>query len=376
MKRKILIIPRHLVTLRFIELPSTDSSEIKNMAEFQALKETPYSEDEIIMSYKNLGSYKKGFSYIMIAIVKKEAIEGLMHQNQNEVEAVRFETELLYSFLLQKGIAKSDKVSLAISIKKDYAEIIIIDKTKLIFSRSIKSGAGFMKEMADSMVFYERDKANNPVDDVNIIYPKGMDTSDIRPQVESYFKMAVNFYEYSGELINLSFPLDINFLPKEHSDKMTDREHKKEFLFTSFLTLIVILSLFSLLIFKLYEKNKILNLLSASIDSIQAEAAELRNFVRKVEILKSQKEKGDLIINILKGSHNSAPPDIFLYQLEYDGAYNFYYKGTVRDASGVFNFVKILEKSKYFKKVEVKYTTKKIVQNKEVTDFNIVCQTN
>ncbi|OIO32987.1 MAG: hypothetical protein AUJ70_04235 [Candidatus Omnitrophica bacterium CG1_02_40_15] len=373
-KRNILIIPRHLVLLRFIELPSTDASEVKNMVEFQAFKETPYSKDEIIISYRNLGSYKKGFSYIMLAIVKKEIIENMMQQAKDEIEGIRLETELLYSFLLQKDIAKSNKVSLVISIKKEYVEIIITDNTKLIFSRSIKNRTDLMKELANSMLFYNRDKANNAINDVNVIYSKEIDVKDMKLQIEDYFKMPVNFYEYSDDLISLDIPLYISFLPKEYNDKMANKENKKELWLTSCLILTAILALLSLLIFKLHEKDKTLNLLSKQISSIQYDIDQLRDFLRKIEILKSQKEKGDFIIKILKGSYDLTPSDIFLYRLEYDGRYDFSYKGTVSSASGVFDFVKRLEKSKYFKKVEVKYTTKKVVQNQEVTDFNILCQ--
>jgi L-lactate utilization protein LutC len=360
--------------LRFIELPSTDASEIKNMVEFQAFKETPYAKDEIITSYKNLGSYKKGFSCIMLAIVKKEIIENMIQQAKDEIEDIRLETELLYSFLLQKGIIKSDKVSLAINIKKEYAEIVITDKTKLIFSRSIKNRADLMKELANSMLFYNRDKANNAINDVNVTYSKEIDVKDIKLQIEDYFKTPVNFCEYSDDLVSMDIPLHISFLPKEYNDKMANKENKKELLLTSCLVFIAIAALSTLLIFKLHEKDKTLNLLSSHMSSIQHDVDQLRDFLRKAEILKSQKQKGDLVINVLKGSYDLTPSDIFLYRLEYDGRYDFSYKGTVSNASDVFNFVKALEKSKYFKNVEVKYTTKKVVQNQEVTDFNILCQ--
>ncbi len=344
------------------------------MVEFQAFKETPYSKDEIIISYKNIGSYKKGFSYIMLAIVKKEIIENMMQQAKDEIEDIRLETELLYSFLLQKDIAKSNKVSLVISIKKEYAEIIITDNTKLIFSRSIKNRTDLMKELSSSMLFYNRDKANNAINDVNVVHSKEIDVKNMKLQIEDYFKMPVNFYEYSNDLVSLDIPLYISFLPKEYNDKMANKENKKDLLLTSCLILTAILALLSLLIFKLHEKDKTLNLLSNQINSIQYDVDQLRDFLRKAEILKSQKQKGDFIINVLKGSYDLTPSDIFLYRLEYDGRYDFSYKGTVSNASEVFNFVKALEKSKYFKKVEVKYTTKKVVQNQKITDFNILCQ--
>src|SRR3989338_6411188 len=38
----IVCIPRHLVTIRILELPSTDPKEIKNMVSLQVGKQTPY----------------------------------------------------------------------------------------------------------------------------------------------------------------------------------------------------------------------------------------------------------------------------------------------------------------------------------------------
>ncbi|MDP2981103.1 MAG: hypothetical protein Q8N67_03455, partial [Candidatus Omnitrophota bacterium] len=117
--KDIIIIPRHQVTLRFIEVPSIDPSELKSMVEFQALKELPYSKEEIITGFRNLGSYKKGFSYIMLAIAKRQLIEEMIAQRGSKPENIRLETESLYLYLVKKNIAKQDKVILVINIRKD-----------------------------------------------------------------------------------------------------------------------------------------------------------------------------------------------------------------------------------------------------------------
>jgi len=60
--------------------------------------------------------------------------------------------------------------------------------------------------------------------------------------------------------------------------------------------------------------------------------------------------------------------------MDYDGKVFISYKGTTRDTANVFNFIKALERIKYFKKVEVKYAAKKEIKGQTITDFSIACQ--
>ena len=98
-KRGILIIPRHAVTVRFVDVPSLDDNEIKQMVEFQAIKEIPYPKEDMVISCRNLGSFKDGFSSIMLVIARKEMISEKMREAENRgvsVENIRLFSELLY----------------------------------------------------------------------------------------------------------------------------------------------------------------------------------------------------------------------------------------------------------------------------------------
>jgi Tfp pilus assembly protein PilN len=372
--KDVLIIPRHLVTLRFIELPSTDTSEISSMAEFQALKELPYPKEEIITSFRNMGSYKKGFSCIMLAIIKRELVKEMMANRKIQPENIRLETELLYLYLLKEGIIKQDRVNLVINIKKDYSEIIIIDNIRPVFSRGFRNDDGLLEEINRSMAAYKKDKNNKDIEEAVIMHAYGLDIENIKLHIKESFDTTINYYEYKEDLKNLEFPLEIDLSPREYIDKRLSRENRKEFFTTYLLLLIVVGMLVSFFIFKVQEKNEIITMLNENGNKIQKEAEELNAFLKKTEILKSEKEEGELIINILKESYELVPGDIYLSGLDYDGKDAIYYKGTTRDMPSVFNFIKAIEKSKYFKKAEVKYATKKNIGNQKVTDFSIACQ--
>lgn len=370
----VLIIPRYQVTLRFIELPSVDSSEIKNMVEFQALKELPCSKEEIIISFRNIGSYKKGFSYIMLAIVKRQLIEDMMKERKARPESITLETEALYLYLLKKEIIKHDKVSLVVDIHKDYSEIIVTDKTKPVFSRGFRNEDGLMEEINRSLLFYKRDKANKDIEEVYVTYSSSLNIDNARPYMKEYFSVPVNFHEYKEDPDSLNLPFAIELLPEEYIEKRASKENMYQAFFTYFLLSVTIAMLMSLFIFRMHEKNNLINMLAKKDNEIRKDADQLNAFLKKTDILKSQSLKGELIINILKESYGLVPGDIVLSGLDYDGKDVLYYKGNARDMPGVFNFIKILEKSKYFKKVEVKYTTMKKIGNQELADFSIACQ--
>jgi Tfp pilus assembly protein PilN len=374
-KQNFLIIPRHLVTLRFIELPSTEPSEIIQMADFQALKQLPYTKEEIISSYRNLGSYKKGFSSLMLVIVKRQIVEQIMTEALAKPDIIVFETELFYLNLLRLGIPRQDKLVMAIEIHKDYSEIIALDNKRPIFSRGFKNEE-FFEELERSMVAYEREKNIRDIDEVAIVHQSDLSIENIKQNIVGYFKIPINYYEYKQDPNIFRLPLEINLLPKELIERQFYKQSYKEILLTYMLLLVMLAMMVSFFLFKLHERDRFIAMFSDKADRIQAEVDTLNNFIKKIDALKSQNKAGGLIMDILNESYKLIPGDIILSGLNYDGKDAIYYKGVTGDMSSVFNFVKVLEKSQYFEKVEVKYATKKEAGNREITDFNIACRIN
>ena len=53
-------LPRQSVNIRMLDLPSTEPSEIADMVDLQATKQTPYSKDEVLCDHRILGSNRAG----------------------------------------------------------------------------------------------------------------------------------------------------------------------------------------------------------------------------------------------------------------------------------------------------------------------------
>ncbi|MCX5693011.1 MAG: PilN domain-containing protein [Candidatus Omnitrophica bacterium] len=373
--KEVLIIPRYLAALRFIELPSLDASEIKSMAEFQAIKEWPYAREEIVAGFRNIGSYKKGHSCIMLAIIKRQQIEEMIARRKARPDSIRLETELLYLHLLKKGIARRSKVSLIINIQKDYSEIMIIDGMRPVFSRGLSGQKTLSEEVNKSVISYKADRNNKEVEDAVIMHSLSLNTENIKACLEALFQIPINFYEDKLDLNILELPLEIDLLPKEYIDERFNKENTKQVFLTYFLLFIVIFMLASFFIFKIQEKNKTILVFSEKTEKMQEEVDQLNTFLKKTKLLKYREGEGKRVIDILKECCELVPQEIFLAGLDYDEKGILYCKGMSRNTGSIFNFIKVLEKSKYFKKVEVKYATKKEIGNQEFTDFNIGCFT-
>ena len=67
-------LPRQMMTVRMLELPSTDHEEIADMVDLQIGKQTPYSRDEIAWDYRAAGSGRDGYTRVMLSIVQRSTI--------------------------------------------------------------------------------------------------------------------------------------------------------------------------------------------------------------------------------------------------------------------------------------------------------------
>jgi len=378
-EKKVLVIPRHLVFLKFIDVPSLEDSEIEKMAEYQALKEIPHPKEEIVISYRNLGSFKNGFSSLMLAVAGKDMIQKRIQGLQSsgaKVEGIRLHSELLYLYLLKKGIIVSDKVSFIVYIGVEDSEVMIVNRGRIVFSRGFKNNEKFFDEVDRSTMAYQRYRDNDAIENVIVVYPSDVDMKDVREHIKGHFSAPVTFHECSEDLTESSFSAKINLLPKEVSRRKTKLQKRQESIVTYSLLGVFIVLFFAFFSFKMYEKKKFVDILSVKIQNAQSQVQGLDVYLKKTDVVKKHIERGRFIVELLERSYILIPSDIAISGLDYNGKDSVFYKGTSKGTSEVFALVKKLEGLKYFSKVEVKHATKKKVRGEEFTDFNIQCQLN
>lgn len=372
--RDVLIIPRCRAVLRFIEIPSTHPPEIKDIVEYHALKELPYAREEIVAGFRNIGSFRRGYSYIMLAIIKRQQIEEMIALRKAMPDSIRLETELLYLHLLNRGAARRDRVSLIMNIQNDYSEIMIIDGVRPVFSRGFGCGQGALSEEINrSIISYKADRGSKEVEEAVIMHIPGLDKDKIKACLDMFFRIPVNFYEGGLGFGGLAAPLEIDLLPKVYVEKRFSRENARQVFTTCLLLFLLIFTLASFFISKVREKGRIILAFSEKTEKMRKDADQLNAFLEKTRLLDYRKEEGGRAINILKECYRLAPQDISIEGLDYGEKGVLYCKGVSKNSGTVFNFIKALERSEYFRKVEVKYAAKKEIGGREFTDFTIGC---
>lgn len=73
-----LVFGRETLSLRALELPSTEPKELSSMLELQLGKLTPYPRAEIIFAWTTMGSLREGYTSVLLAITRKALVDSVL----------------------------------------------------------------------------------------------------------------------------------------------------------------------------------------------------------------------------------------------------------------------------------------------------------
>ena len=128
---------------------------------------------------------------------------------------------------------------------------------------------------------------------------------------------------------------------------------------------------FFILVTGIYFKGLYLKKINDKYHSLNEEAKKLEGDFDKIGRIKNYLASRGYPLEVLTELYNIVNPEIQLSDVRFDEQGKFSLRGTAESMSAVFTFVEDLEKSKYFKEVKSKYTTKRKEGDKDVTDFEI-----
>jgi len=129
--------------------------------------------------------------------------------------------------------------------------------------------------------------------------------------------------------------------------------------------------IFSVFLTNIYAKSTILKKLDKKFQTIHDDARELEASFTKINLIKDYVSRRGYALEVLGEIYAIITDDILLNDIRFDDEGRFSVRGTAEAMSSVFSFVEQLGKSKYFKDVKTRYTTKRKEGLKDVTDFEI-----
>lgn len=409
-------IPRHLVTVRILEFPSTDIKEINEMVSLQVGKQTPYSKEEIFSAHKILHSNRQGYTKVMLVIARRNLIAERISTLQSagiEVEKVGVSTEGVYNWFSVAYLADirfdAQQACILLDVDSNYSDFIVIRKEGMVFTRSLLIGANQLREELDKW----QDKL----------------IEEIRHSIELYqseekaVKIAKIFISGAGKKINglndlLSTKLEIpaeatvstkNMRIKEDVDLLRDpnldfisvcalfgmaikhkemgldltppelriqrrmEEKRKQLMLTGILFTSIVMVMSLLLLVNIYAKNAYLALLKEKISKIESDAVDVEKMRTRINTIEKRLDAKAASINVLIEIYRLTPREIYLTNINIEEKDKTAIRGRANAMSDVFKYVTTLEASDIFYNVNATYITTKRESNVEYAEFEIAC---
>jgi len=392
--------PRNLVTMRNLHLPSNDPKEIEGMIELHIGRQVPYPKEEVISAHQVLGLDDAGYSKVIMAITHREALRQVFNV-LNTVnlfpERVELSSQGVLSWLLGPGKAhlEAGKIYISLDIDANFTDFMIVDKDSLLFSRSIASGAEqisldearrvkFISELKQSLAIFQSEEMNKKPAKIFISGATDNVTGLIAP-LEAEINAPVEIIKSEGGVPRnvsvtavLGLALDshhkkISFILPEAQIRRALKDRSKELILLGSLLMLILVLGCGIFLEKMSIRSSYLGNLDKRFQGVGDDVEKLDSMIKKIEIVGDRLNSRALSLNCLYQIHKLMPSEIVLKMVTFEADDKVTLRGATQEMSDVFKFITTLEKSGYFKDIQTKYTTKKKIADKDMSEFELAC---
>ncbi len=140
----VLLIPKHLATVRYVTLPSSDDDEISSMARFEAERHIPFNAERHVISYHVMKREGIGGSQVLVAAVDSPVVEE--HLEILTAAGIAPEVADVTSLALFNAVVFTrpqgleEQTCALVNIGLLTTEICIVSRGMLFFTRSTSLG--------------------------------------------------------------------------------------------------------------------------------------------------------------------------------------------------------------------------------------------
>ena len=138
-QRVLMNIPRHLVTARFLKIPSVDDREIDKIIKIESIKHLPYTDEEVIYGYRVIEKSEDGYSKVLLVIAQASVVNDfldiLKKASVSGVKLFALSSEALYSWYALSRDAEDKGSVMLVNLDSNRIDIDVIEGDKLVFTR-------------------------------------------------------------------------------------------------------------------------------------------------------------------------------------------------------------------------------------------------
>ena len=408
-------IPRHLVTVRLLDLPATDPKEISDMIDLQVAKQTPYAKEDIIFAHKIVETGPSGYTKVMLAIVARNIISERMEVLAKAglmVKRVAMSSEGVYNWFCgaypPAMKLPASQAILLIDVDSNYSDFIVIHKGNMVFTRNILIGTNhlmreaevwhgkFLDELKRSLERYQGTEKNVaivkaylsgsgpnikgldgalggalaiPVENVDSLKNFCLQGTPGSPLDENL--KSVSMTQLLGVIRKEDLSMDLT--PHEKKVQNVMERKAKQLTIMGILAIAIVTALSFLFLMNIHMKNAYLAQLKKTIAKIGVEAEGIDKMRAVVDRIEQRLDTRGSSLEFIHEIYKVTPREIFLTDIDIDERQTVILKGHGFAMSDVFKYVKLLEESDLFENVKTGYTRAKKDAGEEFAEFEINC---
>lgn len=410
----VILHPAHNLTTRIMSLPSTDPKEIEGILELQAVKQTPYAREEISIGFDILSKDESGYSQVLLAISHNDVssryyrIVEMAGYHASNVSLVTQGTRYWYEKVGKAHYSAEDQVVMLVDVDTSSSELLFMKGKTLFYTRSLGYGGkqlasdeslrrDFLSDIHRTMDTASTDAKIEKVDkilvtgaeeslsqavsaitgEMNILCVKQSCTEGAQKLIRK--KAAETITAHTGSFVSLvgfaldSRPVVIDLIPSDVLLRKGLESRAKDLALLGTLLLAFVMVVSAIGFQKVYRTTSYLDSLKEEYRAIKAESADIERLVAKMKIAGEQRnQKGDFL-DVMYDITDVIPQNMYLTSVQFSARErNTVIRGISEDMSSVFQFLSTLEAAPNLEMVKTRNVTKRKVEDRDVSEFEIV----
>lgn len=411
-KRVLTYLPRNIVNMRLLEVPSTDLQEVADIIKLQGVKQTPYSREEVALSYRITGSRREGHSDVVLAFCQRKFVDekiDILERSGLKIDGVGVSTEGVLHWYQQyqkkHGVTPYKEGMILIDQDSVFSDIIFCQNEEFIFSKSILAGLNRMekklsKETVDAFCEEVAHAVEVTREEIQMESPKKgvlvgihKEKTRLREALEEKLQIPIDLVNPLQELNPVndlpqeagSFTALIGFsdkqlvpsfnlTPEEVKAKQTVEKRGKDLLKSGGLAAAFLVTVLTFFAGHFFKKGDYLKELEKEIAKTDEVASRTEEKSARLRLIRLKRNPSASILSYLFEITKVLPEGIYFDSFSFKEADQIILNGHAKEMSDVFNYVKTLEEMKIFKGVKSEHVSKKKVDQDILAEFEINCR--
>jgi len=408
-----LVVPRSMITVRYLELPTNKSEELKSMIDMQAVRQMPYSREEMVYDYHITGINNEGSTKVLLAIAHRDTIARYLRILEKAglvpeyIELDSLAIAALCGFIKEKdpSVIDEQKTTAVLDIDNSATNMVIMKNGVPVFTRSFSIGVVNLKgsgedvakkdyiaewalEVNRSISVFQKEQGT-PIEKIVFIGAQneefvakvsGRINADIKgyspkQYLEGFNVDEIKDFSIAGLLgvIKEGLSSSVNLIPDDVKKTLSYAQNKQSVLTTAILFLCIIGVLGFTFNKKIQDRREYLSILGQRLKETSPSAKELMLKKDRLSLIKKQLSVDGTSLDVLREMYNIIPQKTALNVFIYDENQGVTIKGASPAMSEVFDLIPKLENSPYFENVTSRYATQRKIKGQELTEFHIDC---